>query len=70
MRNKHSAIEFNINELEHAGVNKVPDKGLDRFINYLAWGVLSYNIRRLGKIVIEKNLIQDASRPKKSNRAA
>ncbi len=69
-RNKHSAVESNINELEHAGVNKVPDKGLDKFHNYVAWGILSYNIRRLGKIVIEKNLMKDVTQAKKLKRVA
>lgn len=55
--NKHSAVEANINELEHCGANKVPDKGLDGFQKYVAFSVLSYNLKRLGKIVIEKELL-------------
>lgn len=52
---KHSAVESNINELEHSGVNKVPDKGIDGFKRYVALGVLAYNIKRLGRLVMEKN---------------
>ncbi len=56
-RRKHSAVEANINELEHCGANKVPDKGLNGFKKYVAWSVLSYNIKRLGKIVMEQELL-------------
>ena len=69
-RNKHSAVESNINELEHTGVNKVPDKGLTGFKKYVAMGVLAYNIRRLGKIVIAQKLINTLIEPKGFKRAA
>ena len=49
----HSAVESNINELEHSGVNKVPDKGLVGFVRYVGYGVLAYNLKRLGKIILE-----------------
>jgi transposase, IS5 family len=62
-RNKHSAVESNINELEHSGVNKVPDKGLHGFKNYVAMGVLAYNIKRLGILVIEQNLLSTIQYP-------
>jgi transposase, IS5 family len=54
LRYAHSAVESNINELEHHGLNRCPDKGLDRFKTYAALGVLSYNLGKLGKIIIEK----------------
>lgn len=57
LRNKHSAVESNINEVEHAGLNRVPDKGLYGFKKYVALGVLAYNLKRLGRIVIEKKLL-------------
>ena len=46
-RNKHSAVESNINELEHSGVNKVPDKGLHGFKNYVAIGVCPTTLKGL-----------------------
>ncbi|MCP4268756.1 MAG: ISNCY family transposase, partial [Candidatus Brocadiaceae bacterium] len=57
LRNKHSAVEANINELEHSGANKVRDKGLKGFKKYVAWSVLSYNLKRLGKIVLTQELL-------------
>jgi hypothetical protein len=54
LRKKHSAVESNINELECSGVNKVPDKGIHGFKRYVALGVLAYNLKRLGRLVIER----------------
>ena len=31
LRNKHSAVESNINELEQSGLDRVKDKGLNGF---------------------------------------
>lgn len=62
LRKKHSAVESNINELEHSGVNRVPDKGLDGFKKYVALGVLAYNIKRLGRIVMEQDLLPSVIR--------
>ena len=56
LRRKHSAVEANINELEHCGLDKIRDKGLDGFRKYVAWSVLAYNIKHLGKVVKEKSL--------------
>ncbi len=54
LRNKHSAVESNINSLEHHGLNRCPDKGKKGFIKYTALGILSYNLHRLGLIVMSK----------------
>ena len=51
LRRAHSAVESNINQLEHHGVNRCPDKGLKGFKRYVALGVLSYNLHRLGKLL-------------------
>lgn len=69
-RRKHSAVEANINELEHTGANKVLDKGLDGFKNYVAWSVLSYNLKRLGKLLLEEELLETATTPSNSRKKA
>jgi hypothetical protein len=48
LRNKHSAIESNINELEHRGLDRCPDKGEAHFDRYAALGVCTYNLHRIG----------------------
>ena len=54
-RKKHAAIEANINELEHHGLNKCPDKTLPHFKRYVGCSVLSYNLSRLGKLLLNKS---------------
>ena len=54
LRNHHSAVESNINQLEKNGLNKCPDKGLSAYKRYVSLGILSYNLHRLGKLLIER----------------
>lgn len=51
LRKAHSAVESNINQLEHHGVNRCPDKGLKAFKRYVALGILSYNLHKLGLLL-------------------
>jgi len=51
LKNKHSAVEANINQLENNGLNRCPDKGLRNYRRYVALGVLSYNLHHLGKML-------------------
>lgn len=70
-RRKHSAVEANINELEHTGANRVPDKTLKGFKKYVAWSVLAYNLKRLGKVALEQKVLSTAIQPSNSlNKAA
>lgn len=54
LRRKHSAVESNINMLEHHGLNRCPDKGLKHYKNYVGLSVLAYNLHQLGKKIIGK----------------
>jgi len=47
-KNRHSAIESDINALEHHGLNRCPDKGLRGYKRYVGFGVLAYNLHRIG----------------------
>lgn len=53
LRMKHSAIESNINELEHRGLNRCPDRGYKHFKRYVGLAVSAYNLRRIGKKLLE-----------------
>jgi IS5 family transposase len=55
LRNHHAAVESDINCLEHHGLNRCPDKGLDRFKRYTSFGVLAYNLHKLGNILLEQD---------------
>jgi hypothetical protein len=54
LKNKHSAIESNINELEHRGLNRCPDRSYSHFTTYLALGVCAYNLKKIGKKILEE----------------
>lgn len=56
LRHKHSAIESNINELEHRGLNRCPDRGLDHFKRYIGTGVSAYNLYKIGTRLREMKL--------------
>ena len=67
LKNKHSAIESNINELEHRGLDRCPDRGYPHFKNYVALGICAYNLKKIGAKLLEEERerlrIQGQSRP-------
>jgi transposase, IS5 family len=60
LRNKHSAIESNINELEHRGLNRCPDKGYANFKRYIGLAISAYNLRKIGAEIIAMKLSEKA----------
>jgi transposase, IS5 family len=48
LRNKHSAVESNINELEHLGLDRCPDRGYSHFKRYIGIGICAYNLYKIG----------------------
>lgn len=50
-KNAHSAVESNINQLEHNGLDRCPDKGIKGYKRYVSLGILSYNLHRLGQVL-------------------
>jgi hypothetical protein len=48
LRNKHSGIESNINELEHRGLDRCPNRTYPHFKSYIAMAVCSYNLKKIG----------------------
>lgn len=49
LRRKHNAIESDINCMEHHGLNRCPDKGFSGYKRYLGFGVLAYNLHKIGR---------------------
>jgi hypothetical protein len=47
LKNKHSAIESNINELENRGLNRCPDRGIKNYQRYVGLAILAYNLKKL-----------------------
>lgn len=50
-RNAHSAIESNINMLEHHGLNRCMDKGMRGYKRCTGLSILSYNLHILGNVL-------------------
>jgi IS5 family transposase len=49
LRKAHSAVESEINSLEHHGLNRCLDAGLDGYARYVGYGVMSYNLHVIGR---------------------
>lgn len=52
LRKQHAAIESDIHGLEHHGLNRCPDKGLRSYQRYVGFGVLAYNLHKIGARVL------------------
>jgi hypothetical protein len=54
-KRSHNAIESNINELEHRGLNRFPDKGIRGMHRYVGLAVIAYNLRRTGQLLLAED---------------
>ena len=59
LRNAHSAVESNINMLEHHGLNRCMDKGLRGYKRCVGLSVLAYNLHILGNVLKAKELAEE-----------
>jgi len=62
LRRKHNAIESDINALEHHGLDRCPDKGLHGFKRYVGFGVLAYNLHKIGQRLLEHRRCAETER--------
>jgi len=58
LKNKHSAIESNINELEHRGLDRCPDRGIFHYNTYIALGICAYNLKKIGKKILDTKRLE------------
>jgi hypothetical protein len=65
LRRQHSAVESNINRLEHHGLNRCMDKGIDGFKRYVGLSVLAYNLHTLGNELLEQDRKKEEQRQKR-----
>ena len=64
LRKQHSAIESDINSLEHHGLNRCLDVGLPGYLRYVGYGVLSYNLHVIGReLLAQARARADVVRP-------
>ena len=65
LRKAHSAVESNINMLEHHGLNRCMDQGLHGFKRYAGLSVMAYNLHILGNDLKEKKLAEEQRKQKR-----
>lgn len=70
LRYAHSAVESNINMLEHHGLNRCMDKGLHGYKRCAGVSVLAYNLHHLGNILLAKERKLEERRQKALMKAA
>ena len=54
LRKQHSAVESQINSLEHHGLNRCRDVGWKGYLRYAGLGVLSYNLHVIGRELLAR----------------
>ena len=62
LRRQHNAIESDIHCLEHHGLNRCPDKGLAGYQRYLGFGVLAYNLHKIGRQLLQRKAVRRRGR--------
>jgi IS5 family transposase len=70
LRNKHSAIESNINELENRGLNRCPDRNYEHFKTYVALGICAYNLKKIGRELLKQQINEERKKLKSKFRLA
>ena len=45
---------LNLNELEHRGLDRCPDKGITGMHRYVGLAVIAYNLRCIGAILLKE----------------
>jgi IS5 family transposase len=57
LRQQHSAVESEINSLEHHGLNRCLDVGLEGYRRYVGLGVMSYNLHVIGRELLARHRV-------------
>ena len=63
LRRQHSAVESQINALEHHGLDRCLDVGLEGYLRYVGYGVLAYNLHQVGRELLRHPLPQPRPAP-------
>jgi hypothetical protein len=61
LRHQHSAVESEINSLEHHGLNRCLDVGIQGYQRYVGCGVLSYNLHVIGRELLARQRVGGAT---------
>lgn len=69
LRHAHSAIESNINSLEHHGLDRSREKGYHGYSRCVGLGILAYNLHQIGKGLARREKEAQEKAAKKLRRA-
>ena len=58
LRRQHSAVESEINSLEHHRLNRCLDVGLSGYLRYGGYGVMSYNLHVIGRELLARQWVR------------
>lgn len=58
LRRAHSAVESDINALEHHGLDRCLDLGLAGYLRYVGFGVLAFNLHQIGRRLLEQKRVR------------
>jgi len=61
LRQQHSAVESEINSLEHHGLNRCLDVGMQGYLRYVGYGVMSYNLHVIGRELLARARVRAAT---------
>jgi len=70
LKNKHNAVESNINELEHRGLNRCPDRSEYAFKRYIGLAVSAYNLHKIGRKLQADQLAEEKRQAEALQQAA
>ena len=58
LRRQHNAVESDINSLEHHGLDRCLDVGLEGYQRYVGSGALAYNLHVIGRELLTRHRVQ------------
>ena len=70
LKNAHSAVEYNINELEHRGLDRCPDRSVINFSKYVGLAIGAHNLHKIGKELISIQCSKNKKRQEAMRKAA
>lgn len=62
LKNKHQAVESNINELEHRGLDRCPNRSRPGFDRYVGLAVTAYNLHKIGRELLARRRAAEQAR--------
>lgn len=62
LTNRHNAVESNINEIEHRGLDRCPDRTRPGFNRYIGLAVTAYNLHKIGRELLRQRRAEEQRR--------